>query len=46
MGIRPFAETLLQGVEQALRLDDLKASEKVYSPNIQVIPNTYVFFYA
>lgn len=29
MGIRPYAEALLQGAEQALRLDDLKDSEKV-----------------
>ena len=29
MGIRPYAETLLQGCEQALLLGDLKASEKV-----------------
>ena len=29
MGIRPFAEQLLQGAEQALSLSDLRASEKV-----------------
>lgn len=29
IGIRPYAEALLQGAEQALRLDDLKDSEKV-----------------
>lgn len=29
MGIRPFAEQLLQGAEQALSLNDLKANEKV-----------------
>ena len=29
IGIRPYAEALLQGAEQALRIDDLKDSEKV-----------------
>ena len=29
MGIRPYAEALLQGAEQALHLNDLKDSEKV-----------------
>lgn len=29
IGIRPYAEALLQGAEQALRLDDLKDSEKI-----------------
>lgn len=31
IGIRPFAESLLRACEQALLLDDLKASEKVTS---------------
>ena len=29
MGIRPYAETLLQACEQAIILEDLKANEKV-----------------
>lgn len=35
MGIRPFAEQLLQGAEQALNIRDIKATEKV---------NVIVFF--
>lgn len=42
MGIRPYAEALLQGAEQALSLDGLKASEKVHQTTT---PSGYTLYY-